>query len=700
MVLLVAKVSYAVIALAFAALGYFRPKRRWTAWFAALAATCAGIALWRDAFWPLAVFSVLALLGALCSIHYIDLGWRVRASVVLGLCLIAFVALWPSVDALSRGRVPCPAWVKDRVASRLVAGLDLRGGLRLVYNVEVDEAIRDKRDRYYEEMRNELVKLFGFHSGEDLPPESAQQKLKEKLTITAPRNTSDVIRITLVDPADSSKIDARFLERFQGDLTYALSGDRKTFEFRVKSSLRANIRERAVTQAREIILRRVDELGLREASVSTRDDDVIIEVPGESEASFAQVRDIVSQTARLEFKLLDDETDFFLPISRQTARTGFPEGLEFLREVAPIGLDESGDIKTKQTTYAFLPKKPDETSKQTLLRLKEWAATLELPQDREIGFEVEYRTDPDTLVESEAGIRTYLLKSRAEITGDLVRDAQATPSQEQKGMGGWHVAITFTDQGGRIFDRITSANVRRRFAIILDGRVESAPVILARIPGGHASITLGSNDPQVQLRDARKLELVLRSGALPAPITPTNEQTIGPTLGKDAIERAVQAAVAGSLLVLLFMFVYYRRAGLIADIVVVMNLVLQLAILASFGASITLPGICGLALTLGMSVDSNVLINERLREETRAGKKPRSALDVGFDRALNAIIDGHATTLISGIVLAQFGTGPIKGFATALLVGMAANLFTGVVVSRVLFDFWVRGLKTPRLDLG
>jgi preprotein translocase subunit SecD len=324
-----------------------------------------------------------------------------------------------------------------------------------------------------------------------------------------------------------------------------------------------------------------------------------------------------------------------------------------------------------------------------------------MPPDREVGYEVVYDTDHTSQKEVEAGYRTYFLKSRAEITGDLIRDAAAVPDQSQDSFGQWHVALTFTDQGGRIFERITGENIKRRFAIILDKKVESAPVIQAKIPGGHATITLGSNDPEVQLRDARKLELVLRSGALPAPITPSNEQHIGPSLGRDAIGLAIQGALAGSMLVLAFMILYYHRAGLIADIAVAMNLFIQLAVLASFNASMTLPGIAGLALTIGMSVDSNVLINERIRDELRAGKSARTAVDIGYARALSAIIDGHVTTLISGIVLAQFGTGPIKGFAVTLIVGVIASIFTGVMVTRVMFDLWVRSIdRNAKLDVG
>ena len=331
-----------------------------------------------------------------------------------------------------------------------------------------------------------------------------------------------------------------------------------------------------------------------------------------------------------------------------------------------------------------------ETSQQTLARLKSWISTLTPPDDREVGYQLDYQVvDQATLKEEEAGWRTYLLKSRTEITGDMVRDAGARADQSTQSLGGWHVGLTFTDQGGRIFERITGANVKRRFAIILDGRVESAPQIIDRISGGQAQITMGSGDPEIQLRDSRKLELVLRSGALPAPISPSNEQLIGPSLGQDAIKLGVEGAAAGSLLVLVFMAIYYRVGGLIADISVLMNLFLQLAILASFGASMTLPGIAGLALTLGMGVDANILINERMREELREGKTPRAAVEIGYSKAFSAIVDGQLTTFIAGLVLAQYGTGPIKGFAVTLMVGVLCSIFTGVVVSRVLFDIWL-----------
>ena len=681
--------------------GYAARARRASFWLGALAAGAGAIGAHYDAFWAMAVFAILALWGFVGGLSFVDFGWRMRFSTVMSAGAIAFLALWPSLDTMTRGKFPCPQYIEEHVSFRLVSGLDLQGGIRLVYTVDVAEAIRDKRDRYHEEMRSELSKIFGLHSGEGRPTEETYEKLKAKATVTAPRDDVSRLRVEVKDAADVAKVDERFLGQFRGDLAFSRSGDQKTLEFRIKESVASQIRDRAVAQAKDIVHRRVDQLGVREASVTTRDEDIIIEVPGDNEAAFAEIRDIVGQTARLEFKLLDDDTDFFGPIAKSASPESLPEGLRFEREAVSVGVDESNETRSKTSTYAFLKRGEKEKSKDTLARLKEWVQSLDIPSDREIGYELIYETDPSTLKETESGYRTFYLKSRAEITGDLIREAQAVPDQSQGSFGGWLVAITFTDQGGNIFEKITSQNIKRRFAIILDKRVESAPVIQTRIPGGHATITLGSQDPDIQLRDARKLELVLRSGALPAPIAPSNEQHIGGTLGEDAIRLAVQGALAGASLVLLFMIVYYHRAGLIADVAVGMNLFLQLAILASFNASMTLPGIAGLALTIGMSVDSNVLINERIRDELRAGKSPRTAVDIGYDRAFSAIIDGHMTTIISGIVLAQFGTGPVKGFAVTLIVGVIVSIFTGVLVTRVMFDLWVRSIdRNAKLDVG
>ena len=689
-------------ALLLAVAGFIRRVRRAVLWFAASLALSAAAAAHFDAFWPMATLGLGMLWMAVLGLNVIDSGWCFRFGLTLITTLLAIIVLWPTLDSMSGGKIRCPQWVEQRIKFKLVSGLDLRGGMRLVYTVDVDEAVKDKRNRYFEDMRVELAKVYGLYKGTERPGEEVYTKLRDIVEIDAPRRPANILKLTVKPSADPSKIDARFLQTFSGDLSTTRSADQRSLTFTMKSRSESAIRERAVAQAREIILRRIDELGLREAAVSTRDEDVIVEVPGKDQKAFDSIREIISQTARLEFKLLADDEDFFGPIAKREKTDALPEGMEFLEETPLVGLDEGGEPKAKKTTYVFLRMKDGETSQKALERLKEWVSTLPITSDREIGYQMVHDTDPDTQKEREIGWRTYYLRSRAEVTGDMVSDAVSQPDQEQGGLGGWHVALTFTDQGGRVFDRITTVNIKRRFAIILDGRTESAPTIQSRIPGGHAQITMGSSDPEIQLRDSRKLELVLRSGALPAPISPSNEQRIGPTLGRDAIQLGMRGMIVGILTVLAFMMVYYKKAGIIADLAVMLNVVMQLAILASFGASMTLPGIAGLALTVGMSVDANVLINERIREEIREGKSPRAAVEIGYSRALTAIIDGHVTTLISGVVLAQYGTGPVKGFAVTLIVGVLASIFTAVVVSRVMFDWWVRAWlpRDAKLDIG
>lgn len=692
---------FGLFGLVLALYGLLERSARGSAWPGAVAAVGAGLAAMSDSFWTMTSLGLFALWLGFLALPIGDSNWRARFGFVKVTFILGFLLLWPSLDGMTGGLVPCPPWVKERIGARLVAGLDLRGGLRLVYTVDVAEAIKDKRDNHYEEMRKELAKLYAGHQGDEAPKEAELVKLREFIDLSAPRSPANAIRLIVKPGADPAKLDARFRQAFQAELEMRRINDR-SFEFTVRDAVESSIRERAVAQAKDIILRRVDSLGLREAAVSTRDEDVIIEVPGQDEASFQEIRDIISQTARLEFKMVDDESPFFRELSEKAAAASLPEGLEFRSEQVSVGLDAKGEQLFAVGTYAFLPIKNGEKKEAVYARLREWAETLTPPPDRSIGFEVVRQVvDEATLKEEEVGWRTFLLRAHTEITGDQVRDAAAMPDQSNRSLGGWYVALTFTDRGGSVFEQITAENVKKRFAIILDGKIESAPVIQDRIAGGHASITMGSSDPAVQLRDSRKLELVLRSGALPAPISPSNEQRIGPSLGQDSIRLAVQGAFGGGALVLLFMLFYYRGGGLIADISVLANIFLQLAALASFGASMTLPGIAGLALTLGMGVDGNVLINERIREEVAEGKSPRAAVEIGFSKALSAIVDGQVTTLLAGMVLAQYGTGPIKGFAITLIVGVLVSFFTGVVVTRVLFDIWVRAVGKKRtLALG
>jgi preprotein translocase subunit SecD len=304
-----------------------------------------------------------------------------------------------------------------------------------------------------------------------------------------------------------------------------------------------------------------------------------------------------------------------------------------------------------------------------------------LPETSEVVYQ--RQVDKETKAESKA---PRVVQKRTLLTGaELTRaEVQADPNSP----GNWQVAIEFTATGARIFGEITEQNVGRHLAIILDGNLYSAPRINERIPGGRAVIT-----GQFTVDEARDLAIVLRAGALPAPVTILEERTVGPSLGADSVRQGMLAIIGSAAAVLLFMLIYYRLSGLIADVALGLNLVILLACMAAFHATLTLPGIAGIALTIGMAVDTNVLIFERIREELRVGKTPRAAIDAGFHRALRTIIDTHLTVMVTAAILYNFGTGPVKGFAVSLFVGLAASLFTAYFFTRLVFDVVYMGRR-------
>jgi preprotein translocase subunit SecD len=666
------------------------PAKRNSLLIAAGSAVAAFLFFRADSFWGLVVSALVVVWALVGALPIMDGIWRAKVGFTLAVCLGAIVAILPTLEQLTNGKVPCPAYVKQRIDFGIVKGLDLQGGMRLVYTVEVDEALRDKRDNFADDMRRELALAFTIHSGDGLLTREELGKLEDKLHIFTPE--SAVLRVKFKDAADAAKIDDRFIKKFQQELSQQRSSDPTEITFKIRAEVETQIRERAVAQAKETINRRVDELGLREASVTTRDEDIIIEVPGKDKKAFDEIKEIIRRTARLEFKMVDDEADFFGKIADKDLPSG--EGISIYTENAP-----AGPGKTVQTHFARIAKRDKEAMTECLERFKKWGASLPVPDDHAIGYERIEDYDQETGKTEEVGWRTLYLYSRADVTGDYITDATRAVNT-QSGVPEIYVAITFSPAGADKFEEVTGANVQRRFAIILDDIINSAPVIRTKIGGGRASITMGAGDPDRQLQDAQKLEMVLRSGALPAPITPSNESLIGPTLGEDAINKGATGAAVGALLVLVFMVVYYRKSGVVADAAVLFNLLLQLATLAALSGTMTLPGIAGLALTIGMAVDANVLINERIREELRAGRTMRAAVDAGYDKAFSSIVDGHVTVFISGLILAQYGTGPVKGFAVTLLIGIVASLFTGVFCTRLVFEWWVRGAKVKRLSVG
>jgi len=310
----------------------------------------------------------------------------------------------------------------------------------------------------------------------------------------------------------------------------------------------------------------------------------------------------------------------------------------------------------------------------------------DIPPGDEILYQITSNRDTGREVKT-----PYLVKKRALLTGAYLTSAKV---QIDSRYNEPYVAIDFDKKGARIFERITGENVKKRLAIILDNRVYSAPVIQEQISGGAARIT-GNFDAE----SARDLAIVLRAGALPAPVKIIEERTVGPSLGTDSIRQGLISMIIGGIVVVGFMAIYYLGSGLIADLALLLNILLIAAGLAAFQATLTLPGIAGIILTIGMAVDANVLIFERIREEVRLGKTPRAAVEAGFDRATLTIMDANITTLIAALVLFQFGSGPVKGFAVTLSLGVVSSLFTALIVSRLMFDYLLIKRKVKKLSI-
>jgi protein-export membrane protein SecD len=313
-----------------------------------------------------------------------------------------------------------------------------------------------------------------------------------------------------------------------------------------------------------------------------------------------------------------------------------------------------------------------------------------IPADLQVAF------GPKEIYQNREVKRIYVLKNEAELTGEAIRDARHEPnsSQNLQNMGYWSVQIEMKRDAARKFASITGRNINKRLAIVLDNVVQSAPNIAERIPQGRAVIT-----GQFKAEEARDLAIVLRAGALPAPLKIVEERSVGPSLGHDSIVNGIRATLIGAAYVILFMLAYYSLSGLIADFALFLNIVLLIGILAAFRGTLTMPGIAGIALTIGMAVDANILIYERIKEELRLGKTVRTAITQGFQRAWLAIFDSNVTTIITGVVLYIFGTGPIKGFALTLIIGLILNLVCAVFVTRAVFDFFSHKFEITKLRI-
>ena len=473
----------------------------------------------------------------------------------------------------------------------------------------------------------------------------------------------------------------------------------------------------AINRALEILQNRVDEFGVSEPTIQKQGNRrVIVELAGIQDPDRA--RSLLESTALLEFALLKDGAvtqNLLTRIDRVVKGSDELEGLleteetQVAEETETRAADEQEvsltelfgtteeDTVAEDTSEVLVDKDLfDERPFSSLLRqvgndlgvpeqnlravnrIIEMAEIQSLLDAGEGRFSLTKEIETWTLPEggAEAFYRMYHLESDAGLTGGVIEEAQATLYNGQP-----IVTLSMNSEGAKTWSRLTGANVGRRLAILLDGKVHMAPVIRTKISDGQTQVEGFAN-----MNEAKDIAIVLRAGALPAPVDIIEERTVGPSLGQDSIDQGTRSIITGLLLVLTFMAFYYKGAGFIASFALMWNLILVLAVLAAFKAALTLPGIAGLILTVGMAVDANVIIFERIREELGKGKTPRSAIDSGYSRAITTIIDANVTTILAALVLMQFGTGPIRGFAVVLFWGILTSMFTAIFTTRTIFN--------------
>lgn len=497
----------------------------------------------------------------------------------------------------------------------------------------------------------------------DFAAQDLKSQLKDKKISVVQTPSSDPQKIVFTLPnAESVTTVESIVEDDFPNLDIAIQAEQGTFP-RITLNLSEEqvefINKNAVNQSLEIIRNRIDQFGVAEPVIIRQGkDEIIVQLPGVKDAKRAL--SLIGQTAQLEFKIVVSDSGINLP--------------ELISKATADGLWRDGDSRDKLN--------------QALTRF--------LPDETEVYFEKEINAQTGKEIKT-----PLLIKDQILMTGEMVKNAQVR-------VGGTfnepYVSLDLTGRGAKVFGKITEDNTGKRLAIVLDNVVRSAPVIREKILGGSAQIS-GS----FTYEEASDLAIILRVGALPAPVSIVQNLTVGASLGQDSINKGLAAGLLGTALVLLFMIVYYRLSGVIANFALLLNILFVFAGLAAMQATLTLPGIAGIILSIGMAVDSNVLIFERMREEFALGKSVRSGIESGYEKAFSTIIDSQVTTLITALALFLFGTGPIKGFAVTLSLGVTFNLFTTLFATRLVYDVlystrklkpisFLTFLKKPNID--
>lgn len=553
--------------------------------------------------------------------------------------------------------------VRKIKSERLKLGLDLQGGMRVVLEVDLMQLLEKRARNVDDTFRAVMTEV------------RQEARLSEEPVV-------DIFR---------RKFEERGirLSRYYGDIRD--NNDKIVRDLSDEST-------KAVDRGMEIIRNRVDQYGVSEPAIQKQGGQrIIVELPGV--ANEKEVRELLQGTALLEFKLVKDNTitaKVYENIDRVLAGKTIEDTTktDSTKRLAKADSTKADSTKTDTTASAqdtalaghpFVALFVGSDRSGDAVAMEENKARIDRILRREDVLRVipgdltfQWSAKPITGQDGKKYFTLFAVEKSPELTGGVITDARGQPDPED---GMPIVTMDMNSDGSREWARITGANIGKRCAVVLDGVIYSAPVIQTKIPNGKSRITGMAN-----MDEAKLLEIVLKAGALPAPVDIAEQRSVGPSLGEDSINKGVVSGVAALSAIVLFMLVYYRTGGVTADLALIINVLYILGILASFRATLTLPGIAGIILTLGMAVDANVLIYERIREEQATGKTLRAAIDTGYYQAFTAVIDTHMTGIITGIILYQFGTGPVQGFALTLIIGLAASLFSAVVITHVIFN--------------
>lgn len=592
--------------------------------------------------------------------------WRPLLLVLLVLFALAYVL--PSLVAV-------PSWYP--FTRKLNYGLDLKGGLELRYTVDYKKAIADNALRVREGVVQRIVDALAVRDEKDPEQLSDEERAAYAEKVEIERESFDALVAAFQTEEDADVLTSDLVRSI--DPNYVRQKvDTTHIRVRLSEQRIDEIREQVVEQTLATIRKRVEAFGLVEPDVRQNGDtDIDVQLPGVGKAQMEMVRERIGQTAQLLFRMVDDEVDFFRDLGDEldAFKQAHPDRARTLELKCPKGGKCWLESEKKSELVGFLK-------------------TVELPDDHTVGFQAQETREGSVV--TRRYFTTMYLKARVEVSGDTLSRAMVLYEQN----GEPYVSLEFNSVGARKFADVTRENVDRRLAIMLDDEVNSAPVIQEEIAGGRARITLGGGrPPQEVLADARSLVTVLNQGAYRAPVHKIHDFEVGPSLGRDSIRAGTMSLLVGGAFVILFILIYYRRAGIIANIALALNVLFILAVLVSFNTALTLPGLAGIVLTIGMAIDANVIIFERIREELRAGRSPRAAVDTGYSRAFWTIFDANITTALAGVILLNYTTGPVQGFAKTLLIGIATSMFTAIVVTRMIFRFFLERKRMETLSI-